>query len=267
MQFSTLNESDLHHSLKILYATTYEGDTEVSQDGHIYDIVTKNGNVIEIQTGNLSKLLPKIKDTIKNCHNIKIIYPLIITRRIYLSNEKGEKISYRRSPKKGNILNIFDELTGIYSILLDKHFSLEVVEVEITEERIRTTEPVQTQNKRRRFKKNWYKVNKKLDSILATHILNKKEDYIKLLVNSRQSMSVINVSTNTPMSVINSSNSKKGTPMSVINDSFPTTFCAKDINTLLHTKKGNLILWVLVRMEVVEVIEVKNRSRYYRFTE
>ena len=62
MGFSTLNESKLHNSLKILYQELYEGQTEVEQDGHVYDIVTKNENVIEIQTKNLAKLLPKMND-------------------------------------------------------------------------------------------------------------------------------------------------------------------------------------------------------------
>ena len=56
MGFSTINESNLHHSLKVLYSEIYQGETEVEQDGYIYDIVSKNGNIIEIQTKNLSKL-------------------------------------------------------------------------------------------------------------------------------------------------------------------------------------------------------------------
>lgn len=64
MGFSTINESNLHHSLKVLYSEIYQGKTEVEQDGYIYDIVSKNGNIIEIQTKNLSKLLNKIQSTI-----------------------------------------------------------------------------------------------------------------------------------------------------------------------------------------------------------
>ena len=73
MVFSTLNESNLHNSLKILYQEIYEGKIEVEQDGHVYDIVTKNGNVIEIQTKNLAKLLPKILDTIEKGHNVYVL--------------------------------------------------------------------------------------------------------------------------------------------------------------------------------------------------
>lgn len=228
MQFSTLNESDLHHSLKILYAETYEGKTEVEQDGHVYDIVTKNGNVIEIQTANLRKLLPKIEDSISKGHNVKLVHPVIITKRILLSNEQGNKISYRRSPKKGSIYDVFKELTGIYTILLNPKFSLELIMVEMTEERIRMEEPVQTQNKRRRFRKNWIKTNKRLDNILETKTFNNANDYLKLFPN------------------------------------LPEIFCAKDINSLVNTRNGNLILWVLLRMNIIELVKKTGNTKYYK---
>ena len=144
MGFSTLNESKLHNSLKILYQEIYEGQTEVEQDGHVYDIVTKNGNVIEIQTKNLAKLLPKILDTIEKGHNVKLVHPIPLITRIELKDEEGNIISKRKSPKKGNIYDIFRELTGIYILMSNPHFSLEVLEIEMTEERIRTEEAVQS---------------------------------------------------------------------------------------------------------------------------
>jgi len=228
MQFSTLNESDLHNSLKILYAETYEGKTEVEQEGHVYDIVTKNGNIIEIQTANLRKLLPKIEDAIAKGHNVKLVHPVVITRKICLSDEQGNKISYRKSPKKGSVYDVFKELTGIYSILLNPSFSLDILQIEMTEERIRMGELVQTQNKRRRFRKNWLKTNKKLDNILETKTFHNAKDYLNLL------------------------------------PELPEIFCAKDINNGANIKNGNLILWVLVRMEVVQFIEKKGNTKFYK---
>ena len=230
MQFSTLNESDLHNSIKILYSETYEGTTEVEQDGHIYDIVTKNGNVIEIQTANLAKLLPKIEDSISKKHNVKLVHPVCITKRIALYDNKGTLISKRKSPKKGNIFDIFKELTGIYTLLLNPHFSLEIVEIEMTEVRLRTDNLVQTLNKRRRFRKNWIKTNKKLDSILNTRIFNSKEDYTNLL------------------------------------PPLPENFCAKDLNKAAKISNGNLVLWVLVRMGVIAQTEKKGNTKYYKIT-
>lgn len=237
MPFSTLNESSLHNSLKTLYCTIYDGQTEVEMDGHIYDILTKNGNVIEIQTRNLSKLLPKILDTIEKGHNVKLVHPIVITRRILLKDKSGNKISNRKSPKKGCIYDIFDELTGIYPVLLDPHFSLEIVEIEMTEERIRTDQNVQSKNKRRRFRRNWNKTNKKLDKILNTHIFNSLNDYLALLP-----------------------------------ENLPSEFCAKDLDKELKNNlkipsktraNSHLIIWVFKHMNIIKETGVKNRSHYY----
>ena len=237
MAFSTLNESQLHHSLKILYQELYEGEVEVEQDGHIYDIVTKKGNVIEIQTKNLAKLLPKILDTIEKGHNVKLIHPLALTRRIELKDEEGNIISNRKSPKKENIYDIFRELTGIYPLLTNPHFSLEVVEIEMTEERVRTAQPVQSKNSRRRFRRNWNKCGKRLDKIINTRRFSKAEDYLKLL------------------------------------PPLPEQFCAKDLKNAIASQKefparaaGNahLILWVLSHAGLIERVETKKRPFYYR---
>ena len=238
MGFSTLNESKLHNSLKILYQELYEGQTEVEQDGHVYDIVTKNGNVIEIQTKNLAKLLPKILDIIKKGHNVKLVHPIPLITRIELKDEEGNIISKRKSPKKGNIYDIFRELTGIYILMSNPHFSLEVLEIEMTEERVRTEEAVQSKNGRRRFRRNWNKTGKKLDSIINTRRFSTAEDYLKLL------------------------------------PPLPQQFCAKDLKKAISEQKelparaasnANLILWVLSHAGLIKFTETKNKSKYYKF--
>ncbi len=236
MEFSILNESQLHHSLKLLYQELYEGQTESEMDGFIYDIVTKNGNIIEIQTKNLAKLLPKILKTIEKGHNIKLIHPVPLTTRIELKDEEGKIISKRKSPKKGSIYSVFRELTGIYPVLTNPHFSLEVVEIEMTEERIRTTEPVQSKNGRRRFRRNWNKSGKRLDAIINTRRFSKAEDYLRLL------------------------------------PPLPQPFCAKDLKKALDenpdipkgTADAHLIIWVLSHAGLIERTETKKRPFYYR---
>ena len=237
MAFSTLNESKLHNSLKILYQELYEGQTEVEQNGHIYDIVTKKGNIIEIQTKNLAKLLPKILDTIEKGHNVKLVHPVPLTTRIELQDEDGKIISKRKSPKKGSIYSIFRELTGIYPLLTNPHFSLEVLEIEMTEERIRTIEPVQSKNGRRRFRRNWQKTGKRLDTIINTRRFSKPEDYLALL------------------------------------PPLPDTFCAKDLRNEISKQKdlptraaynAHLIIWVLSHANLIEFIETKGRTKYYK---
>ncbi|MBR1640355.1 MAG: hypothetical protein IJ688_13305 [Treponema sp.] len=229
MNFSTINESSLHKTLKTIYSQIYQGQTEVEAEGHVYDIVTQKGNIIEIQTKNLSKLYPKIQDAISKGHRVKIVHPNILQTKIEVYDQENNLLSKRTSPKKGNIYDIFKELTGIYPILLDKNFSLEIIQISVTEKRIRTSEAVQSRNRKRRFKKNWIKEDRKLSEIIKTIRLNSKEDYISLLPQS-----------------------------------LPEEFCAKDLGKELKINNPHLIIWVLVRMNVIELTQTHNKSRYYR---
>ena len=238
MEFSTINESSLHKTLKVLYQEIYDGKTEVCQDGHIYDIVTKNGNIVEIQTKNLSRLLPKIQDTIEQGHNLKLVHPVIITNKIITYDQNGAILSSRKSPKKGSIYDIFREITGLIPVLLNPRFSLEIVEINLIEERQKTSEAVQSRNGRRRFKKDWVKVNKRLDEIINTRRFNKAEDYLALLP-----------------------------------PDLPEEFCAKDIKKSLADNKmaparisnnANLIVWVLHKMGVIDFTRKSGNTRYYK---
>ena len=239
---NTYNESSLHNTLKLLYSENSHGQTEIEENGFIYDIVTESSDIIEIQTKNLSKLLPKIMATLDCGKKIRVVYPLVITKRIVLYSKDGKILSNRKSPKKNSIYDLFDELTGIYPVLLNKNFTLEVLEISLIEERIKTEEAVNSKNQRRRFKKDWIKSNKRLEEILNTRIFSSKEDYLDLL------------------------------PVDL-----PGIFCAKDLENCLRNKNypqnayknAHLILWVLSRMELIELSEKpeaapKTRARYYR---
>lgn len=226
---NTLNETHLHKTLKKIYLLENEGsreevdsskekdfktDKSVSRSAYIFDIVTKEGNVIEIQTGNVSHLLAKIMYVTSLKKKITVVYPLVTTKYIETFEKKNtqlkkrknvvkEILSYgtfeasspnqnssseelilksrRKSPSKKNIYSVLRELTGLTSVLLNKYFTLEILEISLTEERIISAEPVQSSNKRRRFRKNWVKSGKRLESINEKHIFHTKKDWLSLL--------------------------------------------------------------------------------------
>jgi len=234
---NTYNESSLHNTLKKMYAIQNDGSTEVSMEGHIYDVVGKSGEIIEIQTKNLSKLLPKISDTLQKGFKVKLVHPIINTKFIQYDDENGNKISKRKSPKRGCIYDIFNELTGIYPILLHPDFTLEIIEINMIEKRIKCEIP-QKQNKRQRFSRDYLKTNKCLDEVLSITAFKNIEDYLSLL------------------------------PATL-----PEEFCAKDLCEEFKKykqfpasayKKANLILWVYFRMEIISFIGKKGRSKYYK---
>ncbi|MCQ2592205.1 MAG: hypothetical protein MJ188_05420 [Treponema sp.] len=241
MSINVYNESHLHKTIKLLYAENSKGQVEVNADGHIYDIVTCSGEIIEIQTKNLASLLPKIMDALQKGRKITLVHPVIITKKINLYDEEGKLLSSRKSPKKGSIYDIFRELTGIYPILLHKNFALEILEVNILEIRKKMTEPVQTKNQKRRYKKDWIKTDKRLDEIINRKIFKTKKDYLNLLP-----------------------------------DNLPKDFCAKDLiksikesNNLPSTaaKSAYLIIWVYSRMNLLTPTEIRNRNHFYKITE
>ncbi len=223
--FSTLNESSLHKTLKNIYCIQNEGTTEVDKNGYIYDILTKEGKAIEIQTQNLSALLPKILTSLQNSISIKIVHPVIIKRVIEVYDDEGNRISRRTSPNKGCIYDIFRELTGIYPVLITKGFELEIIEIESIEKRLRTENPVQTKNRQRRFKKNWIKTDKELKEILNTRTFSSKKDYLNLI----------------PAELEKSFTSAQ-LKTALINNGFPTRKISADTS---------LMLWVLTKMQLV----------------
>lgn len=238
MEFSVLNESNLHKTLKQIYAYRTEGETEVKSDGHIFDILTKDNQVIEIQTKNLSKLLPKILDIISKNHKVTLIHPIPLTTTIELRDENEILLSRRKSPKKNSIYNIFRELTGLYPVLLNQNFTLIVTEIKMIELRKKTLEPLQSKNNRRRFRKDWIKTGKKLEEIITEKKFNSKEDYLALLPSN-----------------------------------LPQEFCAKDIQNILKKDISlpkntyttvHLMLWVFLRMNLINLTETKGKTKYYK---
>ncbi len=179
---NTLNESQLHKTLKTFYLTQNTEALAEQQIGkYIVDIYTKEGGVIEIQTASLSHLKSKIQYFIEHKKNITVVYPLVRQKYIETYSVNKELKSRRKSPSKKSIYSIFRELTSLTDFLENEYFYLHIVEVAITEERICTVSPVQSANKRRRFYKNWLKTGKRLEEIGKTTILHSKKDYLSLL--------------------------------------------------------------------------------------
>lgn len=235
---NTYKESSLHRTLKELYAAKTGGKTEVEADGHIYDILTDKGEVIEMQTQNLAKLKKKILDSLEKGRKVKVVHPVIIEKIIRTKDENGNILSVRKSPKKGSVYSIFDEIKGIFNILLLKNFTLEILEINMTEERIKSDQLLQSENRRRRFKKNWNKTNKYLEKILCVHTFKTARDYLNLLP-------------------------------ATLNEEFTVNDIKEGLkNEKPHIKKApeysNLIAWTFLKMGLFELTGKKGNAKVYR---
>lgn len=235
--FNTLNESQLHHTLKVYFSAQNENSKmEIPYKQWICDIETQDHGIIEIQTGGFSPLKAKIKEAIKDKRNITVVTPIITEKKIEVYTKEGNLISKRKSPKKENLFDVLKKLTAIYDLLLSRYLTIIFIEVKTTEQRIQTEEKIQLQNKSRHFKKNWYKSGKELSEIGNQYQFHGKSSYLKLL------------------------------------PSLPAEFSSLELKEALSSKEfpanakkqANLILWLYSRMKLISFTEKKDRRMYYR---
>ncbi len=224
IMINTYAESRLHKTLKNLYAADSQGMVEQEVAGKICDIVTRDGSIIEIQTGSLSKLHGKLGVLLPH-YKVKVVYPLVVRKTIETRKKDGTLVSCRKSPKKQCLLDMFSELTALFPYLLDKNFILEVLEVSVVEHRVKEDAPVQLANKSRRFKRDWYKEDKSLEAIHATHQFASAQDYLDLLPQK-----------------------------------LPETFTIKEASSMLKGRNVPRMLWVLRKMGLVEQVGKQGRS-------
>lgn len=245
---NTYNESSLHRTLKKIYASEFDGQTEVKYGPYICDIITGDSKIIEIQTSNISALKRKIEFAIENNRKITVVHPVIETKTIETFSPGGKLLSRRKSPKSDTVYSALRGLTGIHSLLASPWFTLEIIGVSITEIRIRTGEKVQTLNKSRHHLRNWLCVEKKLISINTRKKYSSKEDFKSLL----------------PVSLPD-----KFTPPQVykamVNMAWPDSLAASNIKSA--ASKYTLLIWLLEKMQIIKKTdEKKGKSWIYKRT-
>jgi len=141
----TLNEKPLHAALKQWISEP--GDRfEVRVGRHVADIV-RGSAVIEVQTGSTFPLKRKLSVLLRE-YPVHLVLPITQVKTIVALDEAGEVASSRRSPRKGAIHDIFDELVNLRDFLGDANFSIEALLVHIEEVR-------QPRTTRRRRWRDW----------------------------------------------------------------------------------------------------------------
>ena len=239
---NTLNESSLHKALKNIYSLEENFKTEEKVGQWICDIVddTKT-EIIEIQTTSVSKLKDKLTGLFALDKKVKIVHPIIIEKIIKTFDSNGNLIYKRKSPKKENIYSVFKQITGLTEILLHKNFSLEIIEISVTEVRTKTKQPVQTQNKSRHHLRTWIKTDKILNQIHKTYIFKTAEDYLTLL----------------PQFKLNSNR-----------DDFTVKQTQKLLENIKNLKNAktsaSIMIWVLKKMDLIVEIYKEKREIHYK---
>lgn len=125
----SVNESSLHSAIKTLYLPASD-NPEVLVDGFIVDAVA-GGQIVEIQTSSFSKIKKKLADLLAR-HRVKLVHPVAGAKTLTVYDRTGQNLLYRRkSPKRGRVIDVVNQLVFIPHLLLNPRFSLEVL---LTEE-------------------------------------------------------------------------------------------------------------------------------------
>ena len=124
MGIGTLSERSLHAALKEWYARP--GDRlETEVDGYFVDIV-RGDDLIEIQTGNFTAIRRKLAHLLK-AHAVHVVHPVAAEKWIVRVDNAGKVIATRRSPKRGRVADVFEELVAIPQLLMNPNLTIEVL--------------------------------------------------------------------------------------------------------------------------------------------
>jgi hypothetical protein len=119
-----MNECSLHSEIKKV--CSLPGDQfEAKVGNYIVDILRDN-LVIEVQTKTFSALKEKLQVLTEN-HHVRLVYPLPEKKWITHVTKDHVVLNTRKSPKKGRLTDLFDELVMIPDMIGVENFSLEVL--------------------------------------------------------------------------------------------------------------------------------------------
>jgi hypothetical protein len=132
-KIGTLNEKPLHAALKQWYAQP--GDRfEAPVDGYVIDLV-RGELLIEIQTTSFAALKRKLADLVAR-HPVRLVYPVAQDRWLLkLAPDGSALLGRRKSPWRGALEHVFEELVSFPQLLAEANFSLHALLIQ--EEQVR----------------------------------------------------------------------------------------------------------------------------------
>ena len=130
-------EHSLHSALKESLASP--GDRlEAVVGGKVVDLVRASGELVEVQTGSLHKIVPKVLALAAKGHKVRVVFPVAVDRVIRRLDPKTEELlSVRKSPKRGDIYSLFDELVQAKGLIASRNVTVEVLLVRTAEVKTR----------------------------------------------------------------------------------------------------------------------------------
>ena len=124
-------ETSLHRQLKELYAAP--GAQLEAKLGDFRIDVLFGDAAIEIQHSGLAAIRDKVRQLL-NSRRVVVVKPIVASKRIIKRCRQGGRIVDRRmSPKRGGVLDLFDELVHFTRVFPHQNLTLEAPLVDIEE--------------------------------------------------------------------------------------------------------------------------------------
>jgi hypothetical protein len=104
--------------------------------GFRIDAIDPEGRLVEVQSGALGPLRDKLAHLLPS-RSMTVVKPVVVLRRIVRrSRAAGPDLSARRSPRRGAVADVFDDLVGLARHFPHPNLRLDVLTVAIDEVRI-----------------------------------------------------------------------------------------------------------------------------------
>jgi hypothetical protein len=120
----TLGEKPLHAALKRWYS---EDDDRIEEPvaGFVIDLV-RNGVLIEIQTRGFASMKRKLVELLDG-HAVHLVHPIAVEKWIVKIDGTGSTTSRRKSPKRGEPVDVFGELVSFPELIAHPGLTLELL--------------------------------------------------------------------------------------------------------------------------------------------
>jgi len=162
----TRGEGSLHAALKLLVGQP--GDRyEVPVHGFVVDVL-RGDTCIEVQTGGFAAMGPKLDRLLDDFH-VHVVHPIATTSWIVRRD-----LPTRRSPVRGGLHDVLDELVSVPTLLDHPNLTLEVLLVEV--DVVKVPDPAM-----RRRRGGWRTVDRRLRGVVDRHGFRTTADLAALL--------------------------------------------------------------------------------------
>jgi hypothetical protein len=167
-------ETSLHRDLKAFYADK-DAQFEASLGGYRIDVMS-GGRLVEIQHGSLAAIRDKVRTLLKD-HAVVVVKPIVVRKLLVKrAHREGDIVDRRISPKRGTLLDLFDDLIHFTGVFPHDRLTLEVALVDIEEWRY------PGHGRRRRWRLDDYQVeDQKLVAVRAIHRFQTAGDLTRLV--------------------------------------------------------------------------------------